>query len=106
MSSRRNFLREIVTFGAGVVASIKALASEQGEMQHNMPMQHAPHPATARSRKAGADARAPLVETPDVANLPWRMDGGVKEFHLIAEPVIRRLIPGRDMEVWGYNGSC
>src|SRR2546430_8921829 len=28
-----------------------------------------------------------LAETPDVPNLPWRMDGNVKEFHLIAEPV-------------------
>src|SRR5262249_49481314 len=27
-------------------------------------------------------------------------------FHLIAEPVKRRLMPGRDIEVWGYNGSC
>jgi FtsP/CotA-like multicopper oxidase with cupredoxin domain len=34
------------------------------------------------------------------------MDGGVKEFHLVAQPVKRRLMPGRDMEVWGYNGSC
>jgi len=33
------------------------------------------------------------VETPDVPQLPWRMDGSVKEFHLIAEPVNRRFFP-------------
>jgi hypothetical protein len=27
------------------------------------------------------------VQTPDVPDLPFRMDGNVKEFHLIAEPV-------------------
>jgi len=26
--------------------------------------------------------------------LPWRMNQGVKEFHLIAEPVVRELCPG------------
>ena len=34
------------------------------------------------------------------------MVDGAKEFHLVAEPVRRRLIPGREMQVWGYNGSC
>ena len=47
-----------------------------------------------------------LVETPDVPQLPWRVVDGAKEFHLVAEPVKRRLIPGREMQVWGYNGSC
>src|SRR6266567_262372 len=46
------------------------------------------------------------VQTPDVPDLPFTVDNGVKVFHLVAEPVKRRLIPGRDMEVWGYNGSC
>jgi len=34
------------------------------------------------------------------------MDGGVKVFHLVAEPVKRELTPGRMIEVWGYNGVC
>ena len=44
-----------------------------------------------------------LVETPDVPLLPWRMLDGAKEFHLVAEPVRRRLISGREMQVWGYK---
>ncbi len=34
------------------------------------------------------------------------MDGGVKEFHLIAEPVKQELMPGKVVDLWGYNGSA
>ncbi len=37
--------------------------------------------------------------------LPWRMNNGVKEFHLVAEPVVRELAPGMKANLWGYNGS-
>ena len=37
--------------------------------------------------------------------LPWRMKGGWKEFHLIAEPVVRELAPGMTANLWGYNGQ-
>ena len=37
--------------------------------------------------------------------LPWRMNKGVKEFHLVAEPVQRELAPGMVARLWGYNGS-
>jgi FtsP/CotA-like multicopper oxidase with cupredoxin domain len=37
--------------------------------------------------------------------LPWRMNDGVKEFHLIAEPVVRDLAPGYKAHLWGYNGQ-
>jgi FtsP/CotA-like multicopper oxidase with cupredoxin domain len=33
------------------------------------------------------------------------MNGGWKEFHLIAEPVIREIAPGMKATLWGYNGS-
>lgn len=36
---------------------------------------------------------------------PWRMKDGWKEFHLVAEPVIRELAPGMKATLWGYNGS-
>ena len=44
--------------------------------------------------------------TPDVPKLPYTMDGEVKVFHLIAEPVKRELMPGRVIDAWGYNGVC
>ncbi|MBE0627916.1 MAG: copper oxidase [Burkholderiales bacterium] len=37
--------------------------------------------------------------------LPWRMNQGVKEFHLVAEPVVRQMSPGFTAHLWGYNGQ-
>jgi FtsP/CotA-like multicopper oxidase with cupredoxin domain len=37
--------------------------------------------------------------------LPWRMNNGVKEFHLVAEPVVREVSPGFKVNMWGYNGQ-
>ena len=38
-------------------------------------------------------------------DLPWRMNAGVKEFHLVAEPVVREMAPGMKAHLWGYNGQ-
>lgn len=45
------------------------------------------------------------VITPNVGSLPWTMDGDVKVFHLIAEPMRREFAPGFWVNCWGYNGS-
>jgi manganese oxidase len=50
-------------------------------------------------------AAVPVV-TPDIADLPFMMDNGVKVFHLIAEPVKQTVVPGRIFDLWGYNGSA
>ena len=62
--------------------------------------------ARAGSRTSGAtDQRGYTpVETPDGATLPYVMKEGVKEFHLIAEPVKREFAPGMIVNCWGYNG--
>ncbi|TAJ27149.1 copper oxidase, partial [Bosea sp. (in: a-proteobacteria)] len=62
-----------------------------------------------------ATTQAPLVPTtgPDYQpvatlngwSLPWRMNGDWKEFHLVAEPVVRELAPGMKAHLWGYNGQ-
>ena len=38
-------------------------------------------------------------------SLPWRMRNGIKEFHLVAEPVLREIAPGMTAHLWGYNGQ-
>ena len=38
-------------------------------------------------------------------SLPWRMNAGVKEFHLVAEPVVREFASGMKARLWGYNGQ-
>ncbi len=45
------------------------------------------------------------VVTPNGWTLPWRMNNGVKEFHLVAEPVVREMSPGFKAHLWGYNGQ-
>jgi FtsP/CotA-like multicopper oxidase with cupredoxin domain len=37
--------------------------------------------------------------------LPWRPRNGVKEFHLVAERVVREIAPGMKANLWGYNGQ-
>src|SRR5262249_57871936 len=37
--------------------------------------------------------------------LPWRQNGDWKEFHLVAEPVVREFAPGMKVNLWGYNGQ-
>ncbi len=82
--------------------------------------------AASVSRVAMAALPEPMLrETPDTAppllpstgrpydpvvtlngwSLPWRMNNGVKEFHLVAEPVERELAPGMTARLWGYNGQ-
>jgi manganese oxidase len=102
MSNRRNFLRNILA-GATAFASAKVLAAQETATP--------PHPQAAtppkHMRDHHAEVPAPqLVETPDLPNLPYRLDGAIKEFHLIAEPVKRQIVPFKTMDVWGYNGSC
>ena len=45
------------------------------------------------------------VVTQNGWTLPWRMNQGVKEFHLVAEPVVREMSPGFTAHLWGYNGQ-
>jgi manganese oxidase len=61
-----------------------------------------------RAREAEA-AVAPVpyspVATPNGKTLPFEMKSGVKEFHLVAEPVKREFTPGLVVNCWGYNGE-
>jgi hypothetical protein len=45
------------------------------------------------------------VVTLDVPDLPFEMENGVKVFHLVAEPVKQTIIPGKVVNLWGYNGT-
>lgn len=62
-------------------------------------------PAMALAANSPAPVAYLPVVTPNGATLPYRMDRGVKVFHLIAEPVKRELAPGMVINVWGYNGQ-
>lgn len=45
------------------------------------------------------------VTIPNGVALPWKIEDGVKVFHLVAEPVKREFAPGLVANCWGYNGQ-
>ncbi|MDL2336789.1 MAG: copper oxidase [Pseudomonadota bacterium] len=101
MISRRKFFQ-----GAGAVTTAVAAASVS-----KVAMSALPEPVM----QTRPDTMPPLVPTtgrpynPVVTlngwTLPWRMNHGVKEFHLVAEPVVREMSPGFKAHLWGYNGQ-
>jgi FtsP/CotA-like multicopper oxidase with cupredoxin domain len=101
MTTRRNFLS-----GAGAITGAVAAAAVS-----KTAMAALPEPAL----QTKPDTIGPLlpntgrpynpVVTLNGWTLPWRMNNGVKEFHLVAEPVVREMTPGFKAHLWGYNGQ-
>jgi FtsP/CotA-like multicopper oxidase with cupredoxin domain len=46
-----------------------------------------------------------MTITPDIPNLQYTLQNGVKYFEITAEPVTREILPGLYIKGWGYNGS-
>jgi len=103
--SRRDFLCGGAFLTAGLLSGHAAMKS-QGAAQ-----QHTHHQHTDRGAKQGAPTDQPPaaniipVETPDVPKLPYKVENGVKVFHLVAEVIEREFLPGKTVHAWGYSGS-
>lgn len=99
MSNRRNFFKTAgaVALGATAVSRVGAASLPEAVFQSAPTMQPPRAPDTGRPFNP--------VATLNGWSLPWRMNAGVKEFHLVAEPVVRELAPGMKANLWGYNGS-
>jgi manganese oxidase len=78
--------------GKAALAALPEVASSDSAR-----MQPPLHPASGRPYQP--------VATLNGWSLPWRMHNGVKEFHLVAEPVLREIAPGMQAHLWGYNGQ-
>ena len=110
--SRRNFLKKSGLLGAGMLTG-SGIVSAQHQGHIHPPPQAPAKKETPAKKQTPSKKETPakpsasvLVETPDLAKLPWTLDNGVKVFHLTAEVVKTQLIPGvREMIGWGYNGS-
>ena len=99
MSTRRQFLHHAgaAMLGASVVSKIQAASLPEAPSQKMAGTQPPLVPPDGRPYN-------PVV-TLNGWTLPWRMKNGVKEFHLVAEPVVRELAPGMKANLWGYNGQ-
>ncbi|MBA2964664.1 MULTISPECIES: multicopper oxidase family protein [Ramlibacter] len=99
MSNRRNFFKTAgaVALGATAVSRVGAASLPEAVIQTSPTMQPPLIPNTGRPYNP--------VATLNGWSLPWRMNNGVKEFHLVAEPVVREFAPGMKANLWGYNGS-
>ncbi|QOL48945.1 multicopper oxidase family protein [Massilia litorea] len=98
MSSRRDFFSGAAALvGAGLVSRAGAATLPEAPIMGSAATQPPPAPPNGRPYN-------PVV-TLNGWSLPWRMKDGVKEFHLIAEPVVREIAPGMKANLWGYNGQ-
>lgn len=99
MFSRRGFLGTAAALaGAGAVSGrVAAAAIPEAPIMASPAMQPPLHPSS------GPDYQP--VATLNGWTLPWRMNGDWKEFHLVAEPVVREIAPGMKANLWGYNGQ-
>jgi FtsP/CotA-like multicopper oxidase with cupredoxin domain len=103
-SSRRSFLRG--------VASIAGAASVQRVSAQHVHPPRTPPPSAPRPPEAArplppyelGPGVVPVV-SPDVPDMPWRVENGVKVFDIRVEHVRIELIPGRVLDGWGFNGS-
>lgn len=101
MNSRRRFLQ-----AAGIAGGALAMAAVGRSALAGLP-----EPVVQASSATGPPLAPPdgQAYTPVVTlngwTLPWRWHRSVKEFHLVAEPVMRELAPGLKAHLWGYNGQ-
>ena len=99
MSSRRDFFK-----WAGVAGAVSAAAVSRHAFAA-VPDPHSHVSATTMPPLPSESVPYQPVVTLNGWTLPWRMKDGVKEFHLVAEPVVRELAPGMKARLWGYNGQ-
>ncbi|HMN93857.1 MAG TPA: multicopper oxidase domain-containing protein, partial [Hydrogenophaga sp.] len=97
-ASRRHFFAGAMTSVAGLVVARSALAALPEPVTQTSAATEAPR------MPSNGQPYNPVV-TLNGWTLPFRMNNGVKEFHLVAEPVVREVAPGFVVNLWGYNGQ-
>jgi len=95
--SRRTFFGAAAAVSAASVSRVSMAALPEPALQTSADTQPPLVPNTGRPYN-------PVV-TLNGWTLPWRMNQGVKEFHLVAEQVVREMAPGMTARLWGYNGQ-
>jgi FtsP/CotA-like multicopper oxidase with cupredoxin domain len=97
------FSRRQILGGAAFLAGAAAWTKTSAQGLPEAPIMESPDMQPPLFPRSGPDYQ-PVV-TLNGWTLPHRMNNGVKEFHLVAEPVERELTPGTTAYLWGYNGQ-
>ena len=97
MANRRSFLQSAFGLGAAFFAADRLSASTTSSTAEKLKKN--------RSRDRNRAFNMPVV-TPDIGDLTYVMDSGVKVFHLTAEVVRQKINPLKTIDVWGFNGSA
>ena len=108
--SRRDIMLATGTVALASAAGPVSRAVAQDHSSHAVPSSAQVTPTAAPMASGPAptgplDGRYTPVRTLNGWTLPYRMNGGVKEFHLIAEEVRHEFGTGSTATCWGYNGS-
>jgi FtsP/CotA-like multicopper oxidase with cupredoxin domain len=100
--SRRSFLR-----GLASVAGVATAQSASAQHQHEPPQKEAVRPAPPASPVPPHQLGPGIVPvvSPDIPDMPWRLENGVKVFDIVVGHVRTEFIPGRTVDAWGFNGS-
>jgi manganese oxidase len=107
MSRRKFFSKAVVTAGAAALGA----TSVQGAEPAGQPLEN-PEKIKGNAQSDQQDYPpgepgkdyTPVI-TPNGSTLPYKLVGGVKVFHLIAEEVDHEFAPGLRAYCWGFNGQ-
>ncbi|MBN9518927.1 copper oxidase [bacterium] len=97
--------RDALLSGTAALAGGALLLSPRG-MAHAEKEPGGPRPRAAVAAPPGEEGKdyTPVV-VPNGRKLPWKVVGGVKVYHLVAEEVEHEFAPGLKATCWGYNGA-
>ena len=100
MLSRRGFIgtAAVIAGASAVSGRVQAAAIPEAPMMEKATTQPPIVPSS------GPDYQPSI--TLNGWTMPWRMNGDWKEFHLVAEPVVREFAEGMKVNLWGYNGQA
>jgi FtsP/CotA-like multicopper oxidase with cupredoxin domain len=94
-------MHRALAFGAGALA-LPTLARAESS-QDLSGSRSTPH--LDKNRRHSSELPVSVV-TPDIPSLAYTLDRSVKVFRLVAEPVKQQILPGKVLDLWGFNGSA
>ena len=102
--SRRDLLLTGAALGGAALARRDARAGDPPHAHHGAPVAAPPRATTPPRPTPPGWSDGGTVVTPNGGRLPWKVVGGVKVFHLVAEPIVHEPVAGLTVDAWGYHG--